>query len=309
MSDQSPESGAGREPDPDRIGTPQEFGRQLTLPRHRAGLTVRQVVRAAGLPASTAGDYFSGRHLPPPGQADALASILAACGETGPGRLAAWTAALDRVRRPPGKHMASGDAPYRGLASLGPQDAPWFFGREDVTERLVELATGWGTGAGTGLPLIVVGPSGSGKSPLLAAGLTPRLTGPVTLIVPTATPAADLGAQLTAEPRYVIVDQFEAVLARCRDEDQRREFITAVCELARKATVILALRADFYDRALRYPGLAGGGPARRLGGRGRVGPPDPRPRRAGGRRGRRDAAAVARDPARAPGTDRRPAGR
>ena len=52
------------------------------------------------------------------------------------------------------------------------------------------------------------------------------------------------------------MDQFEAVFTRCQDEDQRREFITAVCELAMKATVILALRADFYDQALRYPGLA-----------------------------------------------------
>ena len=235
--------------------------------RHRADLTVRQVAKAAGLPASTAGDYFSGRHLPAPGQGlgshgtQSLHKILAACGETDPVRFGRWTEALGRVRRPPGKrapgkHMASGDAPYRGLASFGPQDAPWFFGREDVTQRLVELATGWGIGAGVGLPLIVVGPSGSGKSSLLAAGLMPRLTGPVTLFVPTATPAADLSAQLTAEIRYVIVDQFEAVFTRCQEEDQRRDFITAVCELAMKATVILALRADFYDQALRYPGLA-----------------------------------------------------
>ena len=264
MSDQPPDAGAGREPDPDRIVTPQEFGRELTLLRHRADLTVRQVARAAGLPASTAGDYFSGRHLPAPGQghgAESLVKILAACGQTDPGRLGQWTAALGRARRPPGrrapgKHMASGDAPYRGLASFGPRDAPWFFGREDVIERLVELATGWGIGAGVGLPLIVVGPSGSGKSSLLQAGLIPRLTGPVTLVVPTSTPAADLGAQLVAAPRYVIVDQFEAVFTRCQDEDQRREFITAVCDLARTGTVILALRADFYDQALRYPGLA-----------------------------------------------------
>ena len=66
-----------------------------------------------------------------------------------------------------------------------------------MTQRLVELATGWGIGAGVGLPLIVVGPSGSGKSSLLAAGLMPRLTGPVTVSVPTAAPAADLGARLT----------------------------------------------------------------------------------------------------------------
>jgi WD40 repeat protein/transcriptional regulator with XRE-family HTH domain len=264
VSDLSPDADPGREADPDRIETPQEFGRELTLVRHRADLTVRQVAKAAGLPVSTAGDYFSGRHLPAPGQAESLVKILAACGETDPGRLGSWTAALGRARRPPGKrasgsarkHMASGDAPYRGLASFGPQDAPWFFGREDVTERLVELATGWGIGAGTGLPLIVVGPSGSGKSSLLAAGLMPRLPGPATLIVPTATPAADLGGQLPAEVGYLIVDQFESVFTRCQDEDQRREFITAICDLADKGTVILALRADFYDQALRYPGLA-----------------------------------------------------
>ena len=128
------------------------------------------MAKAAGLPASTAGDYFSGRHLPAPGQADSLVKILAVCGEADPARLGQWTAALGRARRPPGKrvsgtagkHMASGDAPYRGLASFGPQDAPWFFGREDVTERLVELATGWGISAGTGLPLVVVGPGLSG---------------------------------------------------------------------------------------------------------------------------------------------------
>ena len=261
VSDESPEAGQDRRPDPDRIVTPQEFGRELTLLRHQADLTVRQVARAAGLPASTAGDYFSGRHLPASGQAESLVKILAACGETDQDRVGQWTAALGRARRPPGKrppdrHMTSGEAPYRGLASFGPQDAPWFFGREDVTERLVELATGWGLGGGVGLPLIVVGPSGSGKSSLLQAGLMPRLTGPVALVIPTDNPAADLGAHLVAEPRYVIVDQFEAVFTRCQDEDQRREFISAVCELAGKVTVVLALRADFYGQALRYQGLA-----------------------------------------------------
>ena len=59
MSDHSPDADAGREPDPERIVTPQEFGRELTLLRHRADLTVRQVAKAAGLPVSTAGDYFS----------------------------------------------------------------------------------------------------------------------------------------------------------------------------------------------------------------------------------------------------------
>jgi WD40 repeat protein len=66
VSDHSPAAGEGREPDPDRIMTPQDFGRELTLLRHDANRTVRQVAKAAGLPVSTVGDYF-GRPLTGPG--------------------------------------------------------------------------------------------------------------------------------------------------------------------------------------------------------------------------------------------------
>src|SRR5260370_41841104 len=102
MSDISAYAGAGRAPDPDRILTPQDFGRELTLLRDRADLTVRQVARAAGLPASTAGDYFSGRHLPAAGQAGVLHKILTACGETDTAPIATWTNGLARVARRPG---------------------------------------------------------------------------------------------------------------------------------------------------------------------------------------------------------------
>jgi hypothetical protein len=47
-------------PDPGRIATQQDFGRELTALRTRARLTVRQVARATGLPVSTVADYFSG---------------------------------------------------------------------------------------------------------------------------------------------------------------------------------------------------------------------------------------------------------
>jgi len=264
-------------PGPDRIVTQQDFGRALTLLRNRAGLTVRQVARASGLPASTVGDYFSGRHLPSTGQAGSLLRILTACGETDPARLRSWTHALGRARRQPARRMAlraGGDAPYRGLASFEREDAPWFFGREKVIQRLFELDRG------ASLPLIVVGPSGSGKSSLLRAGLMAQLTGPVAPFVPTATPAADFAAvvaslpassgvagasgSLGSKPRYVIVDQFEAVFTRCQDEEQRQAFIRVVGDLAETATVILALRADFYDQALRYPVLAAALQARQV---------------------------------------------
>ena len=121
-------------PDPDRIATQQDFGRALTAIRTRAGPTVRQVARAAELPVSTAGDYFSGRHLPSDGRPEQLLAILRACGETDPAGLARWMGALQRARRPPGRRPGGTDAPYRGLARFEQEDARWFFGREDVTD-------------------------------------------------------------------------------------------------------------------------------------------------------------------------------
>src|SRR5580693_3042457 len=76
--------GDPEQPDPRRIATPPDFGRELTLARNRAGLTVREVARAVGIPASTAGDYFAGRHLPPPSQPGLLPRILRVFGETDP---------------------------------------------------------------------------------------------------------------------------------------------------------------------------------------------------------------------------------
>ncbi len=246
-------------PDPDRIATQQDFGRELTAIRTRARLTVRQVARAAGLPASTAGDYFSGRHLPADGRPEQLFGILRACGETDPAELARWVSALQRARRPPGRRPGGADAPYRGLARFERQDSRWFFGREDVTDLLAALAD-----EDAQLPLVLVGPSGAGKSSLLRAGLIPRLSGPVGLVEPADAPLTALKGQLaeldaapggTARPA-IIVDQFESVFTQCQDEAERRQFVTELCDLASTTLVILALRADFYEHALRYPGLA-----------------------------------------------------
>ena len=245
-----------------------------------------------GIPASTAGDYFAGRHLPPPSQPGLLPRILRVCGETDPARLNDWVSALNRIRRGPGRRPAATPAPYRGLASFQAEDAAWFFGREDLTARLVRLATA----APAGIPLAVVGPSGSGKSSLLRAGLVPSLRQSsgrrLALFTPGATPLRELARQLAmmapAEPDagvppdrlleaalrsdpgeaprilpggadpapLMVVDQFEEIFTACRDEVEQHHFITAICALAGTAVVVLALRADFYDRALRYPELA-----------------------------------------------------
>jgi WD40 repeat protein/transcriptional regulator with XRE-family HTH domain len=286
------------QPDPRRIAGQLDFGRELTLARQRAGLTVREVARAVGIPASTAGDYFAGRHLPPPSQPGLLARILRACGETDPARLTEWASTLNRIRRGPGRRPAATATPYRGLASFQPEDAAWFFGREDLTGRLVRLVT---APPSAGAPLIVVGPSGSGKSSLLRAGLIPSLPDRparrLALFTPGAAPLRELARQLAGldpEPAdretpaqisrieaalrsdpgqapglapqltpdgldpglLIVVDQFEQVFTACRDEAEQHRFIAALCALSGPAVVVLALRADFYDRALRYPELA-----------------------------------------------------
>jgi WD40 repeat protein/transcriptional regulator with XRE-family HTH domain len=64
--------------------------------------------------------------------------------------------------------------PYPGLAAFGPQEARWFFGREQVTADLVARLDERLDGGGL---LAVVAPSGAGKSSLLAAGLIPALAG------------------------------------------------------------------------------------------------------------------------------------
>jgi WD40 repeat protein len=65
-------------------------------------------------------------------------------------------------------------SPYPGLVPFAPEDAAVFFGRQPETHRLAELLTPT-LQHGPGRFVAVVGPSGSGKSSLVHAGLLPRL--------------------------------------------------------------------------------------------------------------------------------------
>jgi WD40 repeat protein/transcriptional regulator with XRE-family HTH domain len=76
-----------------------------------------------------------------------------------------------------GGQTAEPDAPacpYRGLAAFTPQDVAWFFGRERAAAALVERVF---QRVGHG-PLLLLAPSGAGKSSLLNAGLVPALRRP-----------------------------------------------------------------------------------------------------------------------------------
>ena len=93
------------------------------------------------------------------------------------GRIGELTLAPNPAYRPPvqGKPPPPGETavcPYRGLASYDVADAPYFFGREELTRRLIARLAEQLTDGGV---LVVVGPSGSGKSSLLRAGLIPAL--------------------------------------------------------------------------------------------------------------------------------------
>ena len=66
------------------------------------------------------------------------------------------------------------DSPYRGLGAFEEEDAPFFFGREEVATQLLERMTRLVAGPGL---LVVSGVSGAGKSSLLRAGVLPRIRG------------------------------------------------------------------------------------------------------------------------------------
>ncbi len=156
--------------------------------------------------------------------------------------------------------------PYKGLAPFDSADAEYFFGRERLVAELVARLVG--------APLLaVVGPSGSGKSSVVGAGLLPALAGGVlpgsdnwtqALIRPGEQPLRELRRatrRLAREWRSVlVVDQFEELFTACQDEAERGEFVAALVRAAREraggGAVVLVVRADFYGRCAAYPELS-----------------------------------------------------
>ncbi|GAA4203446.1 hypothetical protein GCM10022252_61100 [Streptosporangium oxazolinicum] len=164
-------------------------------------------------------------------------------------------------------------SPYRGLEVFGPADAAYFFGRDALTAALLDRITGAG-----GL-LIVMGPSGSGKSSLLRAGLVPALTRDAATAPVVFTPGAEplrtlrdlartgdeAGPDRLAEilrtrwsNRAVVIDQFEEVFT-AGEEGHRGAFVEFVTALGTGAggppVVVLGVRADFLGHCAQYSAL------------------------------------------------------
>jgi WD40 repeat protein/DNA-binding SARP family transcriptional activator len=156
--------------------------------------------------------------------------------------------------------------PFKGLAPFDVADAEYFFGRERLVAELVARLVG------TSL-LGVVGPSGSGKSSVVRAGLMPALVGGVlpgsedwtqVLIRPGEHPLDELSgavADVDPDPKVLlVVDQFEETFTTCRDEDERSRFIAELvrvaCDPHDRGTVVVAIRADYYGSCAAYPELS-----------------------------------------------------
>jgi WD40 repeat protein len=165
--------------------------------------------------------------------------------------------------------------PYRSLDVFNEEDALFFFGRERVVQKLLDSLKR------EPRFLAVLGPSGSGKSSVVRAGLISALRqgkvpGSQKWDVVTIRPANDPFEQMAntgfINPKVglessvkswladrpdktrlmLFIDQFEEVLVST-PKDVRQKFITELAQLLDAPlaiTVVLSLRDDFYSRFL-----------------------------------------------------------
>lgn len=153
--------------------------------------------------------------------------------------------------------------PYVGMLRYGEDDASRFYGRQQESEELLQMLLAHRF-------TLVVGASGSGKSSLVFAGLIPLLRKrkaeewTIRVMRPGADPAARLKEALAdllteegvlnppAQRLLLVIDQAEELFAQSAPA-ARDEFIEAVRQLreGRTASVLLAMRADFYADLLK----------------------------------------------------------
>ncbi|MEM1391907.1 MAG: caspase family protein [Cyanobacteria bacterium P01_H01_bin.150] len=169
--------------------------------------------------------------------------------------------------------------PYMGLNAFSPEDARYFYGRENLTQQLIYQVKN--------NPFVaVVGASGSGKSSLVQAGLIPALrTGKqipdsekwlIKILRPGNNPLETLIAtfsfsyplfpenfvyQLRNIPQSItvlVIDQFEELftLASIKDREKFLEvLLTAVQYASDRFKLIITLRADFVASCLEVASL------------------------------------------------------
>jgi hypothetical protein len=171
-----------------------------------------------------------------------------------------WEGEMARLRdllnrnEPPAEQLP---CPYPGLVPFGPEDAAQFFGRDQESDDILRRL-------GQQNFLLVVGPSGSGKSSLVSAGVLPRLAGDGRWLVQTLRPAAGALAWLAAdeltetvnalldavpgaERVLFFLDQAERAFL-LPEKEERIQLLALLDRLRRidRCVVLLTMRADFY---------------------------------------------------------------
>ena len=235
------------------------------LRRAAGGPSYRTMAKAAGFSATTLSQAAAGERLP---TLAVVEGYVRACGgdpgEWGP-RWKEAEAEANRAAEATDPDDNSPAPPYRGLARFEPTDRHLFFGRDRVVADLHALVRDHRFA-------VLFGPSGSGKSSLLRAGLIACLqeeiasgTCPARLriLTPGPTPATTYAHLLTpapAEPEsWVVVDQFEEIFTLCHDPAERSRFIDLLLAARAEDTrlrVLVSVRADFYARCAEHRGLA-----------------------------------------------------
>ena len=181
----------------------------------------------------------------------------------------AWHGAVQGVPRPTTGVRRN---PYKGLRPFAEADARDFCGRSALIDELVAVVD-------VSRFVMVVGPSGSGKSSLVQAGLVPRLraTGSrVATMTPGEHPAASVRTALSAvavrpppgdspaaalaavgreasSQLVLVVDQMEEAWTLTVDDDEREQFLSMLASPPPDVRVVATLRADFFDRPLSHP--------------------------------------------------------
>ncbi|OZC99305.1 hypothetical protein CH275_22720 [Rhodococcus sp. 06-235-1A] len=246
-------------PDPSSISDRTEFAAGLRAIRIQANATVRDIVERSGGLHGTISGWFSGHHVPTKASAEMFSAVLIACGVDDEDERSRWWDAVSRVRSVSGRRTVDpvkGDPPYKGLEVFESADAEWFFGRDDVIERLntrVREALDLGGGI-----VVVVGASGSGKSSLLRAGLAPRFAGSALCSGVGDIRAFPARTASLAPGSVVVLDQAEE-LWTLATMHERESFLRAASASTDSGSVlVIGLRADFYQNAVSEDALLAG---------------------------------------------------
>ncbi|TDD40212.1 hypothetical protein E1287_01465 [Actinomadura sp. KC06] len=228
-------------PRPERELDPQAdplhgFAHELRELRRQAGEPgYRELADRTRFSASALAAAARGERLP---SLQVTLAYVDACG----GDRDAWKRRWEDLRRRLTEgtaDAADAEPPYLGLSRYEAGDAGRFFGRDALVDEIVARTR-------KDRFVAVFGPSGSGKSSLLRAGVVPALGLDATVVTP--------GAHgMPPEAEVLVVDQFEEVFTLRPDAAGRHAFLDAL--LARRGRTVIAVRADFYGRCAEHPGL------------------------------------------------------